>query len=124
MDHVVDLHDVRVAQAGGGPRLAKGTPTQFLPFVFGHSDREGDLLDRDLAPQYLVVGQPDPSHPADTEATAEPVPFGDRRPVKVRNRPVITAALREHQHPPAPPDRFSIVFDRWVRIIRAVSASV
>jgi hypothetical protein len=49
-DHVEDLHDVGVAQPGGGTRFAQGAQPQFLPLVVGQAGGQGDLLDRHLPP--------------------------------------------------------------------------
>src|SRR5205814_8111529 len=74
---VVEPPEVRVGPAGGGARLAEGTPAQLFALVFGEADGEDDLLDRHLAVQDLVVGLPDPAHAADAQRGAKPVPSGN-----------------------------------------------
>ena len=59
-DEVEDGHDVRVVEPGRESRLALGAHQPWrVP-----AGEEPDALERDLAPEQLVAGQPDGAHPA------------------------------------------------------------
>jgi len=76
IDDVEDRDDVRVAELGGGARLARGA--RLYGLALGHRNRGGqlDLFDCDLALQQCVVGHPHNTHAPLAEGVTECVASG------------------------------------------------
>ncbi|SFI51336.1 hypothetical protein SAMN05216561_109142 [Nocardioides psychrotolerans] len=80
LHRVVDRDDVAVVERGGGAGLAHcaGQVRQRL------TGQVSDALDRHLATEPLVVGQPDAAHPSPADLTVEAVATGERSAGGVR----------------------------------------
>src|SRR5213078_3412689 len=69
--------DIRMVHAGRRAGLPQCPLAQFQALVVGQSERQRDFLDRHVATENLVAGQPDPSHPAGANRSTEPVATRD-----------------------------------------------
>ena len=58
--------------------LPQGAQLQLLALVGGQPMGRDDLLDRDVAAQHLVAGEPHPAHATGTERLDQSVPLGDQ----------------------------------------------
>jgi hypothetical protein len=91
---VVDRDDVRVGEPGGVRRLPAEALDELdvvrVPLV--------EHLDRDLAAELLVLGEPDVGHAAGAELPLEPVPAGEDR----------AASLVDGRHPGTEKGRCSV----------------
>jgi hypothetical protein len=76
LQYVVHAHDVRVVDPGCGAGLAQRAALCGVALAADHLVGKVDLLDRDVAAQHLVPGQPDPGHAAYAQRLAEPVASG------------------------------------------------
>jgi hypothetical protein len=78
LEDVVHLDHMGVAQPGRGAGLAQRAPLHRVPLA-GHQLRwQDDLLDRDVAVERLVAGEPDFAHAAPAERVAQPVAAGEQ----------------------------------------------
>lgn len=78
LQDVVHGHHVRVtAQPRGVPGLGTGPGDPGRAVAVLARAAEHDLLERDLAGQPLVVGEPDMSHAAAAQLVQQKVPAGD-----------------------------------------------
>jgi hypothetical protein len=63
------------------PRRGAGLPQRAalhrVAFVVGAIRRQDDLLDRHIALEHVVVGEPDPAHAARAQRGAQPVATGE-----------------------------------------------
>jgi hypothetical protein len=84
LDDVVDAHDVHVPEPRGHLRLAQRAAARRLALLLAEIARPGNLLDRHVPVQRLVVGTPHRAHPAAANNGAEVVP--PREEVSLKSR--------------------------------------